>query len=71
MRSFQEAIRPMWPFLTYMSLLLIWPHISPNNIMEKDPRILFMLSGTIFSNISVSVKSIFKIFILLRFYLYK
>ncbi|KAM7351846.1 ethanolaminephosphotransferase 1 isoform 2-T2 [Cochliomyia hominivorax] len=52
MRSFKEAIRPMWPFLTYMSLLIIWPHISPSNIMEKDPRALFMLSGTIFSNIS-------------------
>ncbi|XP_005192134.1 ethanolaminephosphotransferase 1 [Musca domestica] len=52
MRSFKEAIRPLWPLLAFMVLLLVWPFISPNDIMERDPRVLFMLSGTIFSNIS-------------------
>ncbi|SPP82334.1 ethanolaminephosphotransferase 1 [Drosophila guanche] len=47
-----EAIRPMWPFFSYFIILLIWPYISPNNIMETDPRAVFMLSGTIFSNVS-------------------
>lgn len=56
MRSFKEAIRPLWPLLAFMVLLLLWPFISPNDIMEKDPRALFMLSGTIFSNISVSFR---------------
>nr|XP_044248636.1 uncharacterized protein LOC108055080 [Drosophila takahashii] len=50
--SFWEAIRPMWPFLTYFVILLAWPYLSPNDIMEKDPRAIFMLSGTIFSNVS-------------------
>ena len=62
MRNFREAIRPMWPFLTFLVLLMIWPYISPNDIMEKDPRILFMLSGTIFSNISVSLPVFFFFF---------
>ncbi|XP_017154225.1 ethanolaminephosphotransferase 1 isoform X3 [Drosophila miranda] len=49
-----EAIRPMWPFVSYFIILLLWPYISPNNIMETDPRAIFMLSGTIFSNVSIS-----------------
>jgi len=44
----------MWPFVTYFVLLMIWPVLSPNDIMERDPRAMFMLSGTIFSNVSVS-----------------
>ncbi|XP_037959607.1 ethanolaminephosphotransferase 1 [Teleopsis dalmanni] len=52
MRKFKEAMRPLWPLFAYMVLLLAWPAISPNNIIETDPRALFMLSGTIFSNIS-------------------
>ncbi|XP_055372170.1 ethanolaminephosphotransferase 1 [Condylostylus longicornis] len=52
MRPFSEAARPMYPFLTFMFLLLFWAFKSPSNIIEKDPRALFLLSGTIFSNIS-------------------
>lgn len=52
-----EALRPMWPFVTYFVLLLVWPFLSPNDIMERDPRAMFMLSGTIFSNVSVSFLS--------------
>ncbi|KAL7739085.1 hypothetical protein ACLKA6_011416 [Drosophila palustris] len=47
-----EALRPMWPFITYFVLLMLWPYLSPNDIMERDPRAMFMLSGTIFSNVS-------------------
>lgn len=57
MRNFTEAVRPLWPVLVFMLLLLSWPILSPSNIIEKDPRALYMLSGTIFSNISVSVIS--------------
>lgn len=52
MRPLGEAIRPLYPFITYSVILLVWPWISPSNIAETDPRALFMLSGTIFSNIS-------------------
>ncbi|XP_030242508.1 ethanolaminephosphotransferase 1 [Drosophila navojoa] len=52
MLSVWEAVRPMWPFVTYFVLLLLWPFLSPNDIMERDPRAMFMLSGTIFSNVS-------------------
>ncbi|XP_036215932.2 ethanolaminephosphotransferase 1 [Bactrocera oleae] len=52
MRCFSEAMRPLWPLLVFLVIMLLWPFISPNNIMEKDPRIMFLLSGTIFSNIS-------------------
>lgn len=54
MRSFKEAMRPLWPLLSFIIIMLLWPFVSPNDIMEKDPRIMFMLSGTIFSNVSVS-----------------
>lgn len=50
-----EAIRPLIPFVTFMVIFLYWAHMSPGNIIEKDPRVLYLLSGTIFSNISVSV----------------
>ncbi|KAL5282044.1 EPT1.2 family protein [Megaselia abdita] len=52
MRTFSEAIRPMYPFVMFMFLLILWPIMSPNSICDTDPRILFLLSGTIFSNIS-------------------
>lgn len=54
MRTPIEAIRPLIPFVTFMALFLYWAHCSPGNIIEKDPRMIYLLSGTIFSNISVS-----------------
>lgn len=54
MRKFDEAMRPFVPFLCYFAIFMAWVHWSPSNIMEKEPRIVFLLSGTIFSNISVS-----------------
>lgn len=52
MRSPMEAVRPLIPFVTHMILFLYWAHMSPGNIIETDPRALYLLSGTIFSNIS-------------------
>ncbi|ALC38022.1 CG31697 [Drosophila busckii] len=52
MLSLWEAVRPLWPFLAFFTILLVWPFVSPNDIMERDPRAIFMLSGTIFSNVS-------------------
>lgn len=59
MRSPSEAMRPMWPFLAFFVMFMFWSHNSPNNIIDKDPRMVFILTGTIFSNISVSNYLIF------------
>lgn len=59
MRSFSEAMRPFVPFFAYFCVFMAWVHWSPSNIMEREPRIVFLLSGTIFSNISVSRRWIF------------
>lgn len=55
MRSFLEAIRPLMAVFIFFVITLIWVLYSPSNIIEKDPRALFFLLGTIFSNISVSI----------------
>lgn len=54
MRSPLEAARPFFPFLTFLALLLYWISKSPNHIMDVDTRAVFLLTGTIFSNVSVS-----------------
>lgn len=53
MLSLLEALRPLFSFLTFVVVSMLWAHKSPNNIMETDPRAVFLLTGTIFSNISV------------------
>lgn len=52
MRPFTEAIRPLMPIATFFIITLVWVLKSPSNIIETDPRALFFLMGTIFSNIS-------------------
>ncbi|XP_058446915.1 ethanolaminephosphotransferase 1 isoform X2 [Malaya genurostris] len=52
MRSLKEAMRPLFTYGTFMFVSLLWVFISPNDIMNKDPRAVYILSGTIFSNIS-------------------
>lgn len=54
MRPFNEAIRPLFPFVWLFMLTLTWCWYSPNDIIHLKPRILFILFGTVFSNISVS-----------------
>lgn len=54
MRSFTEAIRPLVPVFWCFIIFLLWIWYSPGNIIDRDPRALFFLMGTIFSNISVS-----------------
>lgn len=55
MRTMKEALRPLFTYGTFMFVSLLWVFVSPNDIMNKDPRAVYILSGTIFSNISVSV----------------
>ncbi|KAF2885223.1 hypothetical protein ILUMI_20942 [Ignelater luminosus] len=51
MRSLTEAIRPFIPVVIFFILCMIWIFRSPANILEADPRALYFLTGTIFSNI--------------------
>ncbi|EZA46502.1 Ethanolaminephosphotransferase, partial [Ooceraea biroi] len=51
MRTFPEAIRPLVPLLLLLAISTIWIVHSPNDILEKDPRIIYFAIGTIFSNI--------------------
>lgn len=53
MRTFPEAIRPLVPLILLFAISTIWIVRSPNNILEKDPRIIYFAIGTIFSNICV------------------
>jgi len=50
-RTFLEAMRPLVSTLIAMVLCFIWVLWSPNNILELDPRCLFLLTGTVFANI--------------------
>lgn len=53
MRTFVDAIRPLLPLAILFTISTIWVVHSPSNIIEKDPRIIFLVIGTIFSNICV------------------
>lgn len=52
MRPISEALRPLYSFAIFMGISLFWAYQSPTNIVVTDPRAVYMLSGTIFSNIS-------------------
>lgn len=52
MRSFFEAARPLYPLFALFLISSAWALFSANRILEKDPRMFFMMTGTIFSNIS-------------------
>lgn len=56
MRTPIEAARPFFSFFIFFALFMFWIYKSPNNIMENDTRAVFLLTGTIFSNFSVSWK---------------
>ncbi|XP_076236084.1 ethanolaminephosphotransferase 1 [Calliopsis andreniformis] len=51
MRTFFDAVRPLLPLTVLFTISTIWVFHSPSNIVEKDPRIVFLTIGTIFSNI--------------------
>lgn len=53
--SILEGSRPLLPLTVFVLLCLVWVKMSPTNILERDPRIFFMMSGAIFSNICVSI----------------
>lgn len=57
MRPFIEAIRPLIPFVSMFVITSVWILFSHNNIIYLEPRMLFLLFGTVFSNISVSIST--------------
>jgi ethanolaminephosphotransferase len=52
MRTFTECVRPLVPLASFVAISLLWAHFSPNQIINNDPRAVYLLTGTIFSNIS-------------------
>ena len=44
-------MRPLVSTLIAMAVCFIWVLCSPNNILELDPRCMFLLTGTVFANI--------------------
>ncbi|XP_074643316.1 ethanolaminephosphotransferase 1-like isoform X2 [Tubulanus polymorphus] len=51
MRSFSEAIRPGVSAITFFAMILLWSHLSPSGIVDKQPRLMMWVIGTGFSNI--------------------
>jgi ethanolaminephosphotransferase len=54
MRPFSEAVRPLVPVCLFFVVCTLWVIYSPADILELDPRCVYMVAGTIFSNICVS-----------------
>lgn len=54
MRTAYEACKPLYPLIGLFVTSTSWAYLSPNKILEYDPRVFFMITGTIFSNVSVS-----------------
>ena len=54
MRSFREAIRPLVPLSSLFILCTLWVLCSRNGIIDMEPRLYFVMCGTLFSNICVS-----------------
>jgi len=52
MRPFLEAIRPMVSILIAMVLCLVWALASPNQVLQRDTRIFFYVTGTLCANLS-------------------
>lgn len=54
MRPILEALRPLMPFTALFVITTTWVLLSKNDICSLEPRLMFLLFGTIFSNICVS-----------------
>ena len=53
MLSLQESLRPLTSTVLLSALMITWARYSSYDIIEKHPRIFFLTSGTVFSNIAV------------------
>ena len=52
MRPFLEAVRPMVSILIAMVLCLVWALASPNQVLQRNTRIFFYVTGTLCANLS-------------------
>ncbi|XP_026500648.1 ethanolaminephosphotransferase 1 isoform X1 [Vanessa tameamea] len=52
MRPFMEAVRPLIPLVFFFGLSTVWALYSPTDILNRSPRLFYVLTGTIFSNIN-------------------
>ncbi|KAJ2949889.1 hypothetical protein O0L34_g11209 [Tuta absoluta] len=52
MRPFSEAIRPLVPLFIFFALSTLWAVYSPSDVINRGPRLYYILTGTIFSNIN-------------------
>lgn len=58
MRPMWEMLRPFFAFVWLFLITVVWSFFSRNDVINKEPRILWILYGTIFSNIAVSTEVI-------------
>ncbi|EDW63815.1 ethanolaminephosphotransferase 1 [Drosophila virilis] len=52
MRPMMEMLRPFFAFVWLFLITLVWSFYSRNQVINLEPRILWILYGTIFSNIA-------------------
>ena len=52
--SLMEAIRPLWALLSIIVLCTVWIALSPNDVLNYDPRIVYTRVATLFSNVTGS-----------------
>ncbi|XP_077283699.1 ethanolaminephosphotransferase 1-like [Arctopsyche grandis] len=50
--SIWEAIRPLWALLSIMVLTTTWIILSPNDMLNYDPRVVYTIVATLFSNVT-------------------
>ncbi|XP_067126207.1 ethanolaminephosphotransferase 1 [Centruroides vittatus] len=54
-KSIRESLRPLLPVTLLFILTTIWALFSPNDIINKEPRMFYWMTGTVFSNIACSL----------------
>jgi ethanolaminephosphotransferase len=54
-KSIYEGVRPLFSTIYLYIIQYIWIKYSRNDILDAEPRMFFWLTGTLFSNIAVSI----------------
>lgn len=55
--SVYEALLPFFSPVVLFVLSTLWISFSPTDIVQRQPRIFYLMVGTAFSNVTVSVHS--------------
>lgn len=56
--SVYEALLPFFSPVVLFVLSTLWISFSPTDIVQRQPRIFYLMVGTAFSNVTVSVHSL-------------